>query len=68
MKKSNFSNSIVEIFSNHIQTYLNKNNIDSISADDSATLLANDKILSNKIGPKPGFNFRQMLRDGRDKK
>jgi hypothetical protein len=28
--------------------------------------LANNNILSNQIDPKPGFNFRQMLRDGRD--
>jgi len=39
-----------------------------MTADECAELLANGKVLSNKIGPKPGFNFRQMLREGRGRK
>ena len=37
-----------------------------LTANQSAELLAINNILTNKIGPKPGFNFRQILRDGRD--
>jgi len=33
-------------------------NIDSLTSDECATLLANKNILTNKEGPKPGFNFR----------
>jgi len=36
-----------------------------MTADKCADLLAKGKVLSNKIGPKPGFNFIQMLRDGK---
>lgn len=66
MKKSNFNNSQVKKVSNFLQDYMRKNNINSLSADESASLLAKNDILSNEVGPKPGFNFRQMLRDGRE--
>jgi hypothetical protein len=45
---------------------MNRNNIFSMSADECAKILAMHDILPNNIGPKLGFNFRQMLRDGRD--
>ena len=63
--KSEFSNHHVEKVSTFLQTYLKDNNLEYLTADQSATLLAENGILSNQIGPKPGFNFRQMLRDGR---
>lgn len=65
--KSEFTNHDVEKVSIFLQTYLRNNKLEYLTADQSATLLAENGILSNKIGPKPGFNFRQMLRDGRDK-
>lgn len=66
MKESKFNNSLVKKVSIFLQEYLNKNKIDFLTADECATLLADNNILSNEVGPKPGFNFRQMLRDGRD--
>ena len=68
MDKSKFSDDLVSQVSRFLQDYMRKNNIDQMTADDCAELLASQKILSNKVGPKPGFNFRQMLRDGRDGK
>lgn len=59
---------MVEKVSTFLQNYLKTNELDFLTADESAELLAKNNILSNKMGPKPGFNFRQMLRDGRDRK
>jgi hypothetical protein len=64
---TDFNNNQVMIVSKFLQNYMRQNNIDSMSADACADLLAKNNILPNNIGPKPGFNFRQMLRDGRDK-
>ena len=58
----------VEEVSNFLQNYMKVNGIKSLSADKAAQLLADNNILPNDVGPKPAFNFRQMLRDGRDKK
>lgn len=66
MKHSNFTNSQILQVSSFIQEYMVKNNINELSADQCAEILAKNNILSNQVGPKPGFNFRQMLRDGRD--
>jgi len=66
--KSNFDNSDVKIVSDYLQYYMTKNGIENLTADECALLLSESKLVSNKIGPKPGFNFRQMLRDGRDGK
>ncbi|MDR0907739.1 MAG: hypothetical protein LBM63_03945 [Rikenellaceae bacterium] len=68
MTKIEFNNNQVKLVSDFLQNYMRKNDIISLTADDSAELLANNGILSNEIGPKQGFNFRQMLRDGRDGK
>ena len=65
---SNFDNNDVKIVSDYLQYYMTKNGLDSLTADECANLLSESKLVSNKIGPKPGFNFRQMLRDGRDGK
>ncbi len=65
---SAFTNAQVERVSNFLQDYMKENNISVMSADECAALLAQNNILSNNVGPKPGFNFRQMLRDGRDGK
>ena len=64
--KLEFNNNLVDNISKFLQTYLNKNNLEFLTADQSAELLAKNNILINTIGPKPGFNFRQLLRDGRD--
>jgi hypothetical protein len=61
-----FTNGEVKIVSDYLQNYMRENNIVCMTADECADLLAKDNLLSNEIGPKPGFNFRQMLRDGRD--
>lgn len=63
-----FSIKQVELISNFLQNYMKVNCIKSLSADEAAQLLADNDILPNDVGPKPAFNFRQMLRDGRDKK
>jgi hypothetical protein len=65
-RSSEFTPSQVKKVSEFIQNYLKANNLNDITADDAADLLARHRILSNQIGPKPGFNFRQMLRDGRE--
>jgi len=65
---SEFNNQTVKTVSDFIQEYMNKNNISTLTADECADLLAENNILQNDIGPKSGFNFRQLLRDGRDGK
>ena len=64
--KSNYEEKLVNDISFFLQVYMKKNNLNSLTADECAELLAKNNLLSNKIGPKPGFNFRQMLREGRD--
>ncbi len=66
--KSNFNNNDVEMVSLYIQYIMKKYQWSSLTADQCAELLNSSKILLNDVGPKPGFNFRQMLRDGRDGK
>ncbi len=66
MSSSNFTNELVWVVSDFLQDHLNSNNLNYLSAEACAALLAKEGILLNDVGPKPGFNFRQMLRDGRD--
>jgi len=61
-----FNNVQVAKVSSFLQNYMHENNLNSMTADEAANLLAKEGILPNNIGPKLGFNFRQMLRDGRD--
>ena len=68
MKTTNFDNSLVNQVSEFLHKYMTNNKIDIMTADECADLLAKNKILRNDEGPKPGFNFRQLLRDGRDGK
>lgn len=68
MAVSEFNNQIVKKVSNFLQDYMSRNNINSMTADECADLLAKNAVLPNDVGPKKGFNFRQLLRDGRDKK
>ena len=68
MSKTEFNNQLVNKVSEYLQRYMMDNNLKDLTADDCATLLAKANILSNEIGPKAGFNFRQLLRDGRDGK
>ena len=63
---SDFTNAKVAVVSTFLQNYMKSNNISHLLADECADLLADSGILPNDVGPKPGFNFRQMLRDGRD--
>jgi len=63
--KFKYDNAIVEKASNFLQIYLDKNELLCLTADQSAHLLAKQGILTNQIGPKLGFNFREMLRQGR---
>jgi hypothetical protein len=63
---SSFDNKQVKIVSDFLQNYMATNSISEMSADECAEVLASNSILSNKVGPKLGFNFRQMLRDGRN--
>lgn len=64
--KSPFTAKEVQQVSKVLQDYMHKNNITSMTADECAQFLANNGIMPNNVGPQPGFNFRQMLRDGRD--
>ncbi len=64
--KSEYDNDLVERVSTFLQTYLIENELEFLTADQSASLLVDNEILSNRSGPKQGFNFRQLLRDGRD--
>ncbi len=63
---SDYINEQVEIVSEALQKHMNIKDIDCMSADECADFLAGKNILPNNIGPAQGFNFRQMLRDGRD--
>ena len=63
---SEFTNKQVKLVSDFIQEFMKSNKLDLLTADECAELLAQNNILPNTVGPKPGFNFRQMLRDGRD--
>jgi hypothetical protein len=63
---TDFNNNKVAKVSSFLQNHMKKNSIDQMTADECADLLAMNDILPNDIGPKLGFNFRQMLRDGRD--
>ncbi len=61
-----FTENQVYRVSEFLQDYMVSNGIESMTADECAECLAKNNILPNDVGPKPGFNFRQMLRDGRD--
>lgn len=63
---SKFNNNQVAQVSSFLQNYMHEHNIAFMSADECADLLAKNNILPNNIRPKSGFNFRQMLRDGRN--
>ena len=65
-KLTNFNDIEVAKVSNFLQNYMKVNGLNSLTADECADLLAKNNSLSNEVGPKPGFNFRQMLRDGRE--
>jgi hypothetical protein len=63
-----YTNDDVKMVSHYLQYIMKKYGYISLSADKCAELLNDSKILLNNVGPKPGFNFRQMLRDCRDGK
>lgn len=63
-----YDNNLVKKVSDFLQTHMRINNLKTLTADEYADLLHDNLILSNDGHPKTGFNFRQLLRDGRDKK
>ena len=63
---STFNNLLVSKVSQFLQNYMRENKLQFLTADQSAEILFKNGLLTNKIGPRPGFLFRQMLRDGRD--
>lgn len=67
-RESEFDNDLVKEVSKILQAYMKDNNLKSMTADQCADLLHCISILSNEGHPKSGFNFRQLLRDGRDNK
>jgi len=68
MQEIIYKTELVERISDFLQKFMTSNNIDVMTADECAEILAINNLLSNKVGPKPGFNFREILRQGRDKK
>lgn len=67
MEDSKFNNDQVQEVSNVLQDYMRENCIEKMSADECADILLSKGVLE-QVPPQPGFNFRQMLRDGRDGK
>ncbi len=63
-----FTHQKVKDVSEFLQNYMRDNELAQLTADECADILATNNVLPNDVGPKPGFDFRQMLRDGRDKK
>ncbi len=63
-----FDNNLVNKVSDFLQNYMKTNSIKSMTADECADLLDKNRILLSAGHPKPGFNFRQLLRDGRYEK
>ena len=62
----NYSNEKVSQVSDFLQNYMKINNIIKLTPNDCAPLLNSAGLLSNKPGPALAFNFREMLRQGRD--
>ncbi len=65
MKQPVTSSKVAEI-SAFLQKYMQANEIVELTADQCAEILDKNGVLSKVGHPKPGFNFRQVLRDGRD--
>jgi hypothetical protein len=63
---STFTNEKVREVSQFLQEYMRRRSRATMTSDECADVLSWGNILSNQVGAKPGFNFRQMLRDGRD--
>jgi len=68
MRKFEYTQGEIDKVSQFLQNYMNQSAICNLTADQAADLLAKNSILRNDIGPKPGFNFREMLRQGRNGK
>lgn len=68
MKKIIPTNEIVQEISSFLQDHMNTNKKSFMTADQCAELLDRNNILSSSGGPKKGFNFREVLRWGRDGK
>lgn len=61
-----YTSALVEQVGKFLQDHMKRSGISEMSADECAKLLAEAGLLPDDVGPKPGFNFREMLRDGRD--
>jgi hypothetical protein len=68
MPKFEYTQEEVDKVSRFLQNHMAKAGIKYLTADEASDLLAKNSILKNDIGPKSGFNFREMLRQGRDGK
>lgn len=68
MPRFEYTHEEIDKVSRFLQNHMAQSGIQYLTADEAADLLAKNSILRNDIGPKPGFNFREMLRQGRDGK
>lgn len=68
MLKPEYTEEEIDKVSRFLQNHMAQLGIKYLTAEEAANLLAKNSILRNDIGPKPGFNFREMLREGRDGK
>ncbi len=66
-KMSNFANKKIKEVSIFLHKYKRKNKLTSLSASECVNIFDQNNILSSNFGPKPDFNYRDMLRDGRNK-
>lgn len=65
MNEFEYSNEQVQEVSSYLQYYMHQHKLKYLTADRAATILNHIDVLSNEKGPKPGFNFREMLRQGK---
>lgn len=63
-----FTNEQVDYVSSFLQGHMARKRIRELSADECAVLLNSSGLLKVSAHPKAGFRFRQMLRDGHNRK
>jgi len=68
MLKFEYTQREIDTVSKFLQNHMLESGVKYLTADQAAELLAKNSILRNDKGPKPGFNFREMLRQGHDGK
>lgn len=60
-----YSNEKVKEVSYYLQYYMHQHGRQYLTADEAAIILNHINVLTKEKGPKPGFNFREMLRQGK---